>query len=232
MFTRLTLVLVCAVLYVGPYSASGADDAKRGGLSLAVEVVEPVILGHPFRMRGFATNDGDVARQVRVDQSDIKLVLGEENKNTTCEIFDGYWQPAQWQKSTVVPPGKRVALFDCMVPTGLRWGTGCISLVGKPRISCQAWVHEGDRYSPQTVKSKDFEIRLEPVERKDESFSVKGLLVEIRAAKQKVTSIDEVVFVVKLKNVGDQAIRISGREEDNFCHFSIYAPGNKCRFPK
>ena len=79
------------------------------------------------------------------------------------------------------------------------------------------------------MESKAFEIRLEPVEKKDESFSVKGLQVEIKAVKPKVTSRDEVVFLVKLKNVGYQAIRISGREgsDDNYCRFLVYAPGER-----
>ena len=170
MLTRLTLVLVCAVL-VGPYTASGADDAKRGGLSLAVEVVEPVILGHPFRLRGFATNEGDAARRISADQSDIRLVLDEDTKNTRGELINGMPEntsvqilnnlPVQWQKLTVVPPGKRVALFDCMVPTGPcpgNAGSLAFSLVGKRTsparhgckreisIHCKLWNRRPSRF--------------------------------------------------------------------------------------
>lgn len=228
MRNRLVLVLASAFLFAGLYAGSGSHASEDNGLSLSVEVVEPVVLGHPFRMRGFVTNEADVARRIRVDQSDVTLVLEQEQKkNVRREIFDGYWKPVCWQSVTVVPPGKRVACFDCMVPTGLRWGTGCILARGKARILCQVWSEKGERFTHETVESKDFEIDLDHTDKKD--FTVKGLQVEVRAAKQKVTSRDEVVLLVKLKNTSDKAIKLSGRErfDDNYCHFLIYGPGEQ-----
>ena len=206
-----------------------AGPARQRDMSFSVEVEGPAVLGMPFRMRGLALNPGDVPKEVRVERSEINLLLEASGEAKHQEVFDGYWQPPQWQEKAVVPPGKEVTCFDCMVPTGERWGTGPILARGEARISWTAWVRKGDRFESQTVTSKPFQILLDPPKGKVVDFAVNGVRVELEAVNKTVKSRKEVRFRVGLRNVGQNAIHISGREkfDDNYCAFLIYAPGER-----
>jgi hypothetical protein len=172
-------------------------------------------------------------REVRIDPGEILLELRqEEGTKTRRGLFDDGWKQDEWRKAVVVPPGKKVCCFDCMIPTGLRWGPGCILARGQARLSWRAWIRKGPDphdYESETVRSKPYEIHLEHPPGSANVFAVRGLQVQVEAVKQQVKSRDEVIFLVKLMNVGQKAIKISGREkfDDNYCNFLIYAPGEQ-----
>ena len=200
---------------------------------LSILVSEPVVLGKPFRIQGVAVNHGDVPREVRIDPGEINLELKtEEATGVRRGGFDNGWRPDQWRRLVVVPPGKTVPCFDGMVPTGLRWGAGCILARGEARVSWRGWIRKGQdpyEYESETVRSKPFEIHLKAPRGGTNVFVRKGLQVLVEAVKRQVASRDDVSFIVKLKNVSQNPIKIFGREkfDDNYCNFLIYAPGDQ-----
>jgi hypothetical protein len=210
-----------------------SDDREESGVVLFIQIDKPVVLGKPFHIQGFAVNHSDVPRVVRIDPAAINLELkSEEGRNIRRGAFDEGWTPEEWKELTTVPPGKTIRCFDGMVPTGLRWGSGYIMARGQARLSWRAWIRRGEDpydYDSTTVTSKPFELLLNDPGEKENTFAVKGLQVQLTAMRQQVTGGDDVSFVVKLINISDKEIRISGREQfdDNYCSFFIYAPGDQ-----
>jgi len=234
-YLRTTCVLALGVLSICATAKASArsDDRKTTDLALSIHVSEPVVLGKPFRLQAFAVNHGDAPREVRIDPGAIALELREEEGSKIRRgLFAGGWKPDEWRESVAVPPGEKVCCFDRMIPTGLRWGSGCILTRGQARVSWQAWVRKDadpDDYEKMTVKSEPFPIHLKDPADKGNEFALNGLQVQLQATRRYVTSRDEASFVVKLKNVGDKTIRFSGRNgfDDNHCCFLIYAPGDQ-----
>jgi hypothetical protein len=234
-YLRITCMFALAVFSScrAAETSAPSHDQEKAGVGLTIQVTEPVVLGKPFRIQGFATNHGDTPRVVRIEPSQINLELkSEEGTGIRRGGFDEGWTPEKWKELTTVPPGKTVRCFDGMVPTGLRWGAGYIIARGQARLSWRTWIRRGIdpyEYESRTVKSKSFEIHLQDPADKENTFAVKGLQVQLKPVRQEVTGRDEVSFVVKLINVSDKEILISAREkfDDNYCNFFIYAPGDQ-----
>ena len=217
----------------GPIAPNVSDDKTKGTFSVSLEVSEPVVLGKPFRMQGIAINHDDVPRAVRLDPGEIILEFeGKDGATISYPLFKDGWKMDEWKTPVVVPPDKTVPCFDRMVSTGLQWHNP-IFIRGRVRLSWKAcfWKETDPphSYESKIVRSKPFEICLEDPTPRDKNFAVNGLQLLVEPVKPKVAARNEVAFLVKLKNVGDKPIRISGREkfDDNYCCFLIYAPGEQ-----
>jgi hypothetical protein len=180
-------------------------------------------------MQAFAVNHDAVPTEIRVERSRFTLVIAAEEKTKIRRELLEPMQAGKWYEIILAPPGQKVTCFDSMVSTGLRWGSGCILARDSVKISWTTYVGKGDRREAQTVASKAFRILLENPDKKRTDFTVKGLQVELKAARGQVSSGQEVSFWVKLRNVTNEAIRISGRQgfDDNYCCFLIYGPGDQ-----
>ena len=235
--TKIVCLAACVLVLrsVEPLSAAPAPAASGAApaagppeIGLGVEVTPAkLVLGQPFRLRGYVTNSGPEAREIRVAEWRANLIPCEDPKwRTEIGFPKELYKSGRVEARVTVPAGGKALYFDIEVPTGLRWGKATFAR-GPMKVVLESWIPDGERWAKRECESAPFTIELDDTAARPETRAVANLLVEVAPVSVRAWTREDVSFRVRLRNVGDKPLRLGpeGSKDVGYVRFWIYAPG-------